>query len=129
MFEAERDFFHQIGRSENGGWSVWVKDTPERFLAYGPYTTAIAAGKRTATFRLLLDNVTADDLLILSLDVYDASTGRVLARQDVRRRQFGKNLTYQDFRLNFDAPRNHRLEFRTYWHNYSYARLDKVTVE
>lgn len=128
VFEAERDFAHQIGRRDAEGWSVRVGDTPGRYMNYGPYTTVIAGGSRTATFRLLVDNSTADNLRLLTLDVYDATAGKVLASRDVTRRQFGKAFAYQDFSLPFVAVAGHRLEFRTFWHNYAYVRQDKVSV-
>jgi len=76
----------------------------------------------------MLDNVTADNLRILTIDVFDAATNRVLTSKDITRRQFGRAFTYQDFSLDFSAVPGQRLEFRTFWHNYSYVRQDKVTV-
>lgn len=126
-FEAE-NMYHQIGRADADGWSVNVTDTPNRYLSYGPYTTAIASGARTATFRLMLDNVTADNNQILTLDVYDASTGRILATRTLTRQQFTAAWQYQDFDLNFSANAGQLLEFRTFWRGSSYARQDNVKV-
>jgi len=127
-FQSESQPYHQIGRVDGDGWSVRTGDTPGRFMVYGPYTTAVLPGRRTATFRLMLDNVTADNVRILTLDVYDAATNRVLVSRDIRRRDLSRAFTYQDFNLDFTAGSNQRLEFRTFWHNYSYVRQDKVTV-
>lgn len=127
-FEAEKDLAHQIGRRESDGWGVNVRDTPNQFMSYGPYSTNIAAGKRTATFRLMLDNVTADNLRILTIDVYDAETKRILSQSGITRRQFNRAFAYQDFGLTFSAPPGQRLEFRTFWHGSSYVRQDKVLV-
>lgn len=128
IFETESQPFHQIGRAEAGGWSVRVGDRPNQFLAYGPYVTTVAPGKRSAAFRLMLDNVAADNLLILTLDVYDATSGRVLAEKDIHRRDFKAPFSYQDFELIFEASANQKLEFRTFWYNYSYARQERVIV-
>ena len=130
VFQAETQLSHQnIGRRDGDGWSVNVRDdTPGRFLAYGPYTTAVHDGNRTATFRLLLDNVRADNRRILTIDVFDADTGRVVISHDITRREFRSASTYQDFNLNFTGTAGHRFEFRTLWHGRSYAKLDKVTV-
>lgn len=128
VFEAETDLAHQIGRRDIDGWSVNVLDTRNRYLSYGPYTRAVPAGKRTASFRLMLDNVTADNRRILTIDVYDADSGKVLAKRELRRRDFAKTFTYQDFNLSFSAIAGHRLEFRTFWHGYSYVRQDKVSI-
>lgn len=127
-YESEQLSFHQIGRRDGDGWSVNVRDTPGRYMTYGPYTTAVPSGNRTATFRLLLDNVTADNNLILTIDVFDATTGNVLTRRDIRRRDFARASSYQDFSLNFLAPAGHQLEFRTFWHGSSYVRQDKVKI-
>lgn len=129
VFQAETNLAHQIGRADGDGWSVNVRnDTPGRYLAYGPYTTAISNGQHTATFRLQLDNVRADDRRILTIDVFDADTGRVVSSHDITRREFRSASTYQDFNLNFTGAAGHRFEFRTLWHGHSYAKLDKVTV-
>jgi hypothetical protein len=127
-FQAESNLSHQIGRQDGDGWSVNVRDTPSRYMCYGPYTTSVPSGNRTATYRMLLDNVTADNNRILTLDVYNATTGVVLARRDVRRLEFSSAFTYQDFTLNFNAPSGNQLEFRTFWHGSSYAKQDKVTI-
>lgn len=98
-------------------------------MCYGPYTAAIPAGTYTATFFLMLDNVTADNLKILTLDVRDANSGAILAVKDIHRRDFSQPFTYKGFTLNFTAPANAKLEFRTLWHNFSYVRAHSVIVE
>ena len=55
-FQAETQLSHEIGRADADGWSVRVGDTVNRFMNYGPYTTSISQGSRSATFRLMLDN-------------------------------------------------------------------------
>ena len=98
-------------------------------MSYGPYTTAVAAGNRTATFRLQLDNVVADNNRLLTIDVYDASTGKVLAKRELLRRDFSRAFDYKDFSLSFNASAGQRLEFRTFWHGGSYVKQDNVTVK
>ncbi|MBI3230665.1 MAG: hypothetical protein HYZ45_10945 [Burkholderiales bacterium] len=128
IFETEASPYHQIGRLEGDGWSVNVTDTPGFFMNYGPYTTAIEAGNRTATFRLQLDNVSADNNAILAIDVFDATAGVVLATRQITRREFTTPFTYQDFSLAFVSAANHQLEFRTKWLGSSYMKQDKVIV-
>lgn len=128
IFENERHFSHQIGRPDADGWSVRVGDRPGQYMSYGPYTTAIPNGLRNASFRLLVDNNAADNLRLLTLDVYDATAKRRLAFLDIPRKQFKEPFKYQEFSLPFNAVSGHQLEFRTFWHNYSYIRQDKVTV-
>lgn len=81
------------------------------------------------TFRLLLDNVSADNLRIVTLDVYDASARRILATRALTRRNFAAPFAYQDFDLGFMAPgQGNQLEWRVYYHGRSYVRHDKTTV-
>lgn len=127
-FQAETDFAHQIGRRDLDGWSARVGDQAGRYLSYGPYTRAVTSGRRTATFRLLLDNVNADNNRVLTLDVFDAASGRVLASRDVRRREFRSPFQYQDFDLPFSSAAGQLLEFRAYWVGGSYVRQDLVSV-
>jgi hypothetical protein len=129
-FQAESQLSHQIGRRDGDGWSVRIGDTANRHMCFGPYTTSVAAGSRSATFRLMLDNTTANNNQILSLDVFDSASGRVLARRDIRRRDFISGpMRYQDFVLPFTAASGQRLEFRTFWHGGSYVRQDFVSVK
>jgi hypothetical protein len=47
----------------------------------------------------------------------------------VRRQEFSGVMSYQDFGVSFSAPgAGHQLEFRVYWRDTSYVRVDKVTV-
>lgn len=129
-YQAESQMSHQIGRLETDSWSVRVGDTVNRYMCYGPYTTSISPGTRSATFRLMLDNTTADNNKILTLDVFDVASGRVLASRGVTRREFSAGpFRFQDFVLNFTAATGQRLEFRTFWHGGSYARQDFVKVK
>lgn len=127
-FEAERDLAHQRGRVDRDGWSCAVAADGLNFMSFGPYTRAIPAGPAVATFRLMVDNNTADDAPVVTIDVHDADSGRQLAERVIRRRAFGAAFTYQDFSLRFDAPGPNRLEFRTLWHDQSYVRQDRVVV-
>lgn len=127
-FEAERDFAHQIGRAEGEGWSVNVRDPARAYFSYGPYVTNFS-GNRSATFLIMFDNVSADNTHILTLDVYDAASNRVLATRQVRRRDLSRAGAYQPITLNFSASAGSRLEFRSYLANaVSYVRQDAVIV-
>lgn len=132
-FQSERDFVHLIGRAEADGWAVKVGDVPN-WASIGPLTAIgvrpVFSGNRTATWRLMLDNVTADNLEILKIDVFDwTANGKVLVSRQLRRKEFANPFAYQDFTLAFNAPADHELEFRTYYVKaVSYVRQDKVTV-
>ncbi|AIE86473.1 hypothetical protein [Fimbriimonas ginsengisoli] len=127
-FEAIPEFNHQVGRAEADGWSVRVGDERERYMCFGPYATEIGSGPRTAIFRLMLDNVSFDNAQILTIDVADAVSQRVLATRDLSRGDFARPMEYQAFALPFLAPPGGRLEFRTLWHGASYAREKDLTV-
>ena len=128
LFEAEAGYSgHQVGRADADGWSASPGDTPGH-MVYGPYTTAVPEGARTATWRLMVGNVPPDGNRLLALDVYDSTTDRILAQRVLTRLDFARPLTYQEFSLDFIAPAGHRLEFRTYWHGPTYARQDRVAV-
>ncbi len=128
-FDAAKELNHQVGRAEADGWSVKVGDTKEQYMCFGPYTAEIGAGRRMAAFSLMLDNVTLIDPPALSIDVVDADTEVVLARRDLYRTDFAKAMEYQSFVLSFVSPPMARLEFRTLWHGFSYARQRAVTVQ
>jgi hypothetical protein len=76
----------------------------------------------------MVDNNTADDLRVVNLDVYDANRDDVLNERAVRRREFTGTWAYQDFAVSFTSASASRLEFRVYWDDVSYVRVDKVTV-
>jgi len=128
IFQAESHSHHSIGRREADGWSVRVGDSINRHMNYGPYSRIVNPGTRTATYRLMLDNTTADNNRILLLDVYDAATGRTLASRTLTRRQFTAPFQYQDFDIVFTAVAGQQLEFRTYWYGGSYVRQDYTKV-
>lgn len=128
IFQAETHLSHGIGQRDGDGWSVRVGNTPGQYMSYGPYTTSITQGNRTATFRLMVDNNTAINNRILTIEVFDANTGRRVADRNIARREFTGAMQYQDFNLNFPATSGQRLEFRTFWHGGSYVRQDYVSV-
>jgi hypothetical protein len=128
-FEAEAHSYHEIGRRERDGWSARVGDTPNKFLNFGPYTTEVVPGSRTAVFRLQVDNNTADNYQILYIDVYDATAGRVVASRYIRRREFSSANRWQDFRLSFVAETTRRYEFRVKWLGRAYVKLDYTRIE
>jgi hypothetical protein len=118
---------HRIGRKDGKGWSVTPQDGANH-LNFGPYTSMIAPGPNVATFRLMIDDNTADNANIVNLDVNDATSDKVLGELLVTRRQFDWPMTYQDFSLPFIAPDRGRLEFRTYSYGKAYVNQLQVTV-
>lgn len=129
QFQCESHNYHQIGRKDGSGWSVRVGDAPNRFMNYGPYTSDIVAGERTATFALMIDNTSTNNAKILKIEVFDSASGRTLNSRDILRKEFTSGpMRYQNFSLNFSASAGQRLEFRTYWYGGAYCRQDFTAV-
>ncbi len=98
-------------------------------LVYGPYTTSIPVGVNVASYQLMIDNTTADNLVVARIDVVDATTGAVLASKNITRAEFSSPYTYKSFTLNFTvAQPNHLMEFRTYWHDRAFMTQSTVVV-
>lgn len=132
VFEAESSnaLGHNVGRADGDGWSANTAADASGHMSYGPYATNWGGGSAQAAFYLLVDNNSADDGKVVTLDVYDVTAGQVIATREVRRRQFRHPSAYQRFGLDFnlDGRAGHSLEVRVYWHDISYVRLDKIVV-
>jgi predicted alpha-1,6-mannanase (GH76 family) len=123
---APTDMAHDIGRVDRFG--DWQAD-PLRDKVSGYLSKAVvprsseAAAKRSAAprpsvaqFELKVDNFNRDNSLVATLSVADADTGTVIASRDITRSQF-KSTLFQPFALRFRASRDHRYEFRVFWHH------------
>jgi hypothetical protein len=130
VYEAETDLMHAIGRQEADGWSANTVDDEEGHMAYGPYATDWGGGSAEASFYLMVDNNSADNYAVVTLDIYDASEDEILVLRPVQRGEFQNIYTYQSFTLTADLSgrTGHMMEVRVYWHDISYVRLDKVVV-
>ena len=139
MYEAESSPYHQTGRRDGDGWSATVRDPSRAYLQYGPYInvgpwaeaggSGLSAGSHTATFRLMLDNVTADNSRILTIDVFDAKTGQSVKKLDITRKMFDTGaFRYKGFTLDFMASPGQQLEFRTFYWGGAYVRQDSVRI-
>jgi hypothetical protein len=128
-FEAEGNKVgHDTGRLEGNGWLAQTSiDAPNKHMVYGPYATDIPAGANQAYFDMITDNNTANDDLIVTVDVRDNTTGQVLASRDITRKQWTKVGSYERFKLDYNNPTTgHALEFRVYWYGRAYTKVDAV---
>ncbi len=75
------------------------------------------------------DNVTADNANVVTLDAVDTTTGTVLASRVVTRQQCGMAYQNQGFSLPLTSQAGHTLEFRVFWHDTSYVKLQQVRVQ
>jgi hypothetical protein len=123
---------HVIGRVDADGWSANTAQDPAGHLQFGPYTTQVTAGAHTALWSLMIDNNTADNLPIVRVDVYDATSSQVLASRDITRQQWTSTFQYQAFSLPFtvnSARLGHQLELRVYWYRRAYIREQSVNLD
>jgi hypothetical protein len=130
-YEAEgTQIYHNTGRLDGDGWLCQTGiDAPNNHMVFGPYVSNVPAGENRAIYRMSIDNNTANNDMIARIDVNDATTGTLLAYQDVTRKQFSAASTYLDFNLSFTQTEGHSLEFRVYWYGASYLKVDYVGVQ
>lgn len=97
------------------------------YLSYGPYTMPVGPGSHTASFYLMIDNNTADDNDVATIDAY--SGGRVFATRTIHRKDFNVAHGMQRFDLSFNSGDATNLEFRVYWKDRAWMLVDKVSVQ
>lgn len=128
VWEAEA-LPHGSGYADADGWAANV-NTNKGHITYGPYTTNVSTGQRVAVWRLLIDESgTSDNSVVVTLDVWDASTGEQVAVRSISRHDWSASMRYQVFELpfNMDGSRaGHSMEIRTYYNGSAYVRVDKV---
>lgn len=119
----------QVGRREGSTRSANVAQDAAGYLTYGPYVTRLAAGSYQATWRMAIDDVTADNDPVVTIDVYTIDTNSVLATRTITRQEFDQPNIFQDFTISFDygSPGN-RLEWRTLFLDRCYLKLDYVEI-
>ncbi|VUD69089.1 hypothetical protein TDB9533_04455 [Thalassocella blandensis] len=131
VYEAETQLRHSIGHAEGDGWVATTGGDSRGHLIYGPYDNSWGEGGAQAVFRMKVDNNTANNEQVVTVDVYDSSTGQTVASRAITRREFNRAHEYQDFSVWFDlrGRNGHTMETRVYWNDVSYVKVDKVTVE
>ncbi|UJS22401.1 MAG: VCBS repeat-containing protein [Candidatus Brocadia sp.] len=128
---------HQTGRKEQFkrddatccGWSAnTILDMPG-YLTYGPYINVLPEGKYAVHFTLFVDNNSADNLVVASIDVYDSTVDKILDIKHIRRKEFDAPFTEKIFSLYYQQLAGHTIEFRTYFHRTSYLFQRDVVVQ
>lgn len=117
---------HQTGRKEGLFWSANVAQDSAAFLTYGPYLNGIAAGSYRVSWRLMIDDNTSNNDTVATLDVY--SGGVRLAQREIHRQEFTAANTWKTFSLDFTSAGQQNLEFRTYWPDNCYLKVDHITL-
>lgn len=125
---AATQLSHQVGQQHGDSeWYATAEQGPG-FLAYGPYVT-LPAGTYRVTFRLMVDNNTADANPVALVDVY-RDAGGLGGTFTINRRQFNAAYQYQDFAILFNLDKVYdSVEFRVWVTGVSYVRMASVTVE
>ena len=112
---------------DKGGKAIKAT-TVQGFLAYGQYTTGYPSKLLEVYFHIFIDNNTADNRRIVTLDVYDSFQQKLLAHAFISRRQFPKAGAFNLFKLSFTPVKQSKLEFRIYYNGWSYVAADRIAV-
>lgn len=108
VWEA-RSLPHVVGEASADSWA---SNGQAGHLVYGPYTTAIPAGRRTAYWRLMIDASTTGNQELAVLDVWDATTGATLAATSLTPQSFAQTGAWQWFSVSYDQTAGHSTEIR-----------------
>lgn len=112
---------------ENGGLAIRATAT-KGYLCYGQYAKNLPNKPLDVYFGIGIDNNTADNLGIISIDVYDSDSKVILAQGTVYRRQFKRTAEATQFKLAFTPSAASVLEFRIYYLGNAYVFADKIVV-
>jgi hypothetical protein len=113
---------------DRGGKAIRAT-TQQGFLCYGQYKKGYPVSPLQAVFSILVDNNTADDRVILILDLYDHYSDRVIGKTLITRKDFSKANDFVIFKFDFTPPSTDaEMEFRIYYMGYSYVLADKIAV-
>jgi len=121
---------HNVGYADGEGWAASVSNGPQH-MTYGPYTTNISIGDHVAAWKLMVDNVTADNADVVQIDIGDATTYETLASRTLTRKEWASAWKYQYFYLPFTLDAGHAahpIELRTFYKATSYVRVDRIGV-
>jgi hypothetical protein len=122
---------HATGHLDGDGWLCQTGiDAPNLFMIFGPYDTSLPPGPNTAFFRLKIDNNTADNAAMVSIDVRDNTNGAILASRTLTRQQFSIAGDWVTFALPFSIPAaGHAIELRVFWMGGAYIKVNWVEVD
>jgi hypothetical protein len=130
VYEAETDLSHNVGRAEADGWSASPSLDDAGHMAFGPYATDWGGGTARAELTLMVDDISADTRDVVTLEIYDATDGRLLTSRAIQWSELVSPMTYQTFALDLEltGSAGHTMEARVWWYDVTHVRLDKVTI-
>jgi GT2 family glycosyltransferase len=114
-FDANfKDLNYQTGTKRNGVILCEKQNDAPGHCVFGPYLQLGDTFSACVTFTLAVSNLPDDKADIVSLDVYDSVSNKVLAEHTVR----GDDIAEGELRpsLCFAGNTSQILEFRVYWH-------------
>lgn len=135
--QCEKSKHHKLGSNAGSAWLAIVKNG-RGYMQYGPYHK-YSTGKKLVSFRLKTDFNTDrvwtdlhyyEDNIVCRIEVSDhTDKQRTLASMDIRRSDFLKSQTYQDFELTFqNRYADHELEYRIYYYGCAAIWADRIQV-
>lgn len=130
-YEAEgTQFTHPTGRPDGDGWLVQCGMDEVGYMLDGTHIADIPVGLNTANFEMKVDNNTANDDIQLRCEVWDNTTGSIIATNTVTRKQFNQASTYQNFPLKYNnTTAGHQIDFRVYWYGRTYLKVNDVYTD
>ena len=120
---------HRIGRAEQDAWSVTVNDGIGHMI-YGPYVTDLPRGATRVIFEVVVDNNSADNAPLVSLEVYDFTSSQALAQRQYGRREMAapSQIGRFEFPISMAGRENHQIEFRVFALGISYIKVNRILV-
>lgn len=117
---------HSVGRKEGLFWSANTTNDAAGYMTYGPYLNGIAAGNYRAAWRLMIGDNSGSNDTVATVDV--SSGGTVIAQRTIRRMEFTEANAWQTFNVDYVGLGQQNLEFRTYWPDNCYLKVDHITL-
>ncbi len=112
---------------DRGGKAI-VATLTKGFLSFGPYVKGLPPKTLDVFYSIYIDNNTADNHRILTLDVYDSYRNKVLKRMRVTRKQFKQAGAFNLFKNRIRVLPEASLEFRIFYEGYSHIAADRIAV-
>jgi hypothetical protein len=121
--------FHRIGRAEQDAWSVTVNDGIGHMI-YGPYVTDLPRNAARVVFEVVVDNNSADNAPLVTLEVFDFTSNQFLAQRQYGRREMAAPFQVGrfEFPISMAGHENHQIEFRVLAHGISYIKINRILV-
>lgn len=128
---------HSIGRAEADGWSATHGSDGQGFLQFGPYITSLGTGNHFAKWKAMIGAAPAGQeqskAVVARIEVIDSSAGySLLSTRTLTRGDWTNAMQYECFALPFSlsaAQVGHQLEFRFWWYDQGYIRLQRIGVD